>query len=331
MPVRDRASEWWPRCRNWRARIHAVALRRSPSEWRDPHPDPPRAGEAGVGGRGVSARFRRRHLDPLPLAGRAGGGGARACVSDASRFATSSLVPRVDARARCAAASPPERRSFELSGGGCNPVDEPMPLSPRLIAGLSSSASAGPIGCTSGRCAFDFGVLPGFFGLSGFFAIRRIWDESGRTEKGKSPQEETPMNSLLKRLILLAAFGAGVLHCQQVSAQSKDAEPATRAANDAFVKSLPFSDRADFDDVKRGFIATLPDGVIAGVGGKPAWDTRPYAFLQNDDGAGDRQSEPVAAGAAQRRQRSLQSDRARLSGARPRSRQSHHHRGRHAA
>ena len=90
------------------------------------------------------------------------------------------------------------------------------------------------------------------------------------------------MNLVLKTLISLAAFGACALPCQQVSAQSKDAEPATRAANEAFVKSLPFSDRADFDDVKRGFIATLPDGVIAGPGGKPAWDTKPYAFLQGD-------------------------------------------------
>ena len=90
------------------------------------------------------------------------------------------------------------------------------------------------------------------------------------------------MNGLLKTLIFSTAFGAAALCCQQVSAQSKDAEPATRAANDAFVKSLPFADRADFDDVKRGFIATLPDGAIAGPGGKPAWDTRPYAFLQSD-------------------------------------------------
>jgi hypothetical protein len=115
-----------------------------------------------------------------------GGAGGTA----ASRFATSSRVPRVDARARCAAASPPERRSQELSGGGCNPVDEPMPLSPRLIAGLSSSASAGPIGCTSGLDAlefgvFDFGVLTGFFGWSGFFAMSRIWDESGGEKRAK--------------------------------------------------------------------------------------------------------------------------------------------------
>ena len=90
------------------------------------------------------------------------------------------------------------------------------------------------------------------------------------------------MKSLRKALILAAVFTLGSLHCQQVSAQSKDAEPATRAANDAFIKSLPFADRADFDDARRGFIATLPDGVVAGIGGKPAWDLRPYAFLQKD-------------------------------------------------
>ena len=72
------------------------------------------------------------------------------------------------------------------------------------------------------------------------------------------------------------------LTAQPGYAQSRDAEPATRAANEALVKSLPFSDRADFDDAERGFIATLPNGVIAGPGGKPAFDTRPYAFLQSD-------------------------------------------------
>src|ERR1700733_2545599 len=90
------------------------------------------------------------------------------------------------------------------------------------------------------------------------------------------------MNGLSKTTTWLPALAAGALSCQQVSAQSKDAEPATRTANDAFAKSLPFADRADFDDVKRGFIATLPDGVVAGPGAKPAWDTKPYAFLQSD-------------------------------------------------
>ncbi|WP_316188905.1 alkyl/aryl-sulfatase [Bradyrhizobium sp. SZCCHNS1054] len=70
-------------------------------------------------------------------------------------------------------------------------------------------------------------------------------------------------------------------NCQQLAAQQADAEPATRAANAAFAKDLPFADRADFDDAKRGFIATVQDGVIAGPRG-PAFDTRPFAFLNSD-------------------------------------------------
>jgi hypothetical protein len=174
-----------------------------------PDPSPPRASRAGGGEEETSSRVATAssfvasrfatsapgacRLEPSPACGGGlGGGEPRNAVEDASRFATSPLVPRVDARARCAAASPPERRSRELSGGGCNPVDEPMPLSPRLIAGLSNSASAGPIGCTSGLDAlelgvFDFGVLTGFFGWSGFFAMAGIWDESGRQKRAKAP------------------------------------------------------------------------------------------------------------------------------------------------
>jgi alkyl sulfatase BDS1-like metallo-beta-lactamase superfamily hydrolase len=91
------------------------------------------------------------------------------------------------------------------------------------------------------------------------------------------------MKQLRHAVTLSAASIAVALMTQPGFAQSKDAEPATRAANEAFVKSLPFADRADFDDAKRGFIATLPDGVVAGAGSKSAFDTRPYAFLGKDE------------------------------------------------
>src|SRR5882757_6779887 len=91
------------------------------------------------------------------------------------------------------------------------------------------------------------------------------------------------MKQLRHAWTLSAALTAFALMTLQAFAQSRDAEPATRAANDAFVKALPFSDRADFDDARRGFVATLPDGVIAGPGGRPAFDTKPYAFLQKDE------------------------------------------------
>src|SRR5258707_8966863 len=89
------------------------------------------------------------------------------------------------------------------------------------------------------------------------------------------------MNWLRTSIPSVALF-AFALMTQPLHAQSKDAEPATRAANEAFATSLPFSDRADFDDARRGFIATLPDGVVAGPRG-PAFDTKPYAFLQKDE------------------------------------------------
>jgi alkyl sulfatase BDS1-like metallo-beta-lactamase superfamily hydrolase len=91
------------------------------------------------------------------------------------------------------------------------------------------------------------------------------------------------MKQLRHALTVSAVVAALVLTPQPLLAQSRDADPATRAANDAFAKTLPFSDRADFDDAWRGFIGTLPDGVIAGPGGRPAFDTRPYAFLQKDE------------------------------------------------
>ncbi len=91
------------------------------------------------------------------------------------------------------------------------------------------------------------------------------------------------MKRLLTTLTCSAALATLALTAAPLFAQSRDAEPATRAANEAFVKSLPFSDRADFDDAKRGFIATLPDGAVAGPGARPAFDTKPYAFLQKDE------------------------------------------------
>ncbi len=74
----------------------------------------------------------------------------------------------------------------------------------------------------------------------------------------------------------------GVSYLSGALAQSNDAEPATRALNDTFLKNLPFGDRADFEDAKRGFIATLPDGIIPGPGTRPAWDSKQYDFLKSD-------------------------------------------------
>ncbi|MCU1262214.1 MAG: beta-lactamase-like protein, partial [Bryobacterales bacterium] len=49
-----------------------------------------------------------------------------------------------------------------------------------------------------------------------------------------------------------------VVHPAQ-SQQAKPADPKVAAANQVVLSQLPFSDRQDFEDAKRGFIATTPD------------------------------------------------------------------------
>jgi len=87
---------------------------------------------------------------------------------------------------------------------------------------------------------------------------------------------------MLSRIASTLAVVLFVGYVSSAFAQSNEAEPATRSLNDAFLKTLPFGDRADFEDAKRGFIATLPDGVIPGPGPWPAWNSKQYDFLNND-------------------------------------------------
>ncbi len=83
------------------------------------------------------------------------------------------------------------------------------------------------------------------------------------------------------RLILPFLLAAPQLLAQGTA--PKDAEPAVRAAQAKVLQSLPFSDRRDYEDASRGFIAALPDdALIAGPGGRAAWSLKDYAFLAKD-------------------------------------------------
>ena len=64
------------------------------------------------------------------------------------------------------------------------------------------------------------------------------------------------------------------------------AQPATAALQAQALQSLPFGDRADFEDARRGFIAAVPDATVAGAQG-PVWSMKPYAFLQPDTAGTD--------------------------------------------
>ncbi len=65
--------------------------------------------------------------------------------------------------------------------------------------------------------------------------------------------------------------------------ESKAPTEATRRANAAFRQALPFGDAQDFEDAKRGLIATLPEPVvIKGSGPWPIWDLSAYSFISRD-------------------------------------------------
>lgn len=91
-----------------------------------------------------------------------------------------------------------------------------------------------------------------------------------------------------KASMLIAAIGLSASGTPPASSQtpaptqSRDAEPATRDSNAAVLGTLPFADRADFDDARRGFVAAIPDGRIPGSGPRPVWDMKRFDFLQKD-------------------------------------------------
>jgi alkyl sulfatase BDS1-like metallo-beta-lactamase superfamily hydrolase len=64
--------------------------------------------------------------------------------------------------------------------------------------------------------------------------------------------------------------------------QPKPATDATKAANAAVLKELPFSDTQDFEDAQRGFIGTVPDLLIEGDKGVPIYDLKSFSFITGD-------------------------------------------------
>ncbi|KDB69500.1 MBL fold metallo-hydrolase [Bordetella bronchiseptica] len=65
------------------------------------------------------------------------------------------------------------------------------------------------------------------------------------------------------------------------SAQApKPAEAATREANAALLKELPFSDKTSFELAHKGFVAPLPDAMIKGAQGNMVWDPTKYNFIK---------------------------------------------------
>lgn len=61
------------------------------------------------------------------------------------------------------------------------------------------------------------------------------------------------------------------------------ATPETRRAIEAMASSLPWSDRQDFDDATRGFVARSEQRQVTAEDGRVVWDLDAYDFMRNTD------------------------------------------------
>lgn len=71
------------------------------------------------------------------------------------------------------------------------------------------------------------------------------------------------------------------------SVPPKEATDATKQANEALYNQLPFSDKTDFTDAHKGFIAPLPQEVIKGEQGNVIWNPKQYDFIKEGEKAPD--------------------------------------------
>jgi alkyl sulfatase BDS1-like metallo-beta-lactamase superfamily hydrolase len=106
------------------------------------------------------------------------------------------------------------------------------------------------------------------------------------------PGSGEPSGTVTRRSVLgtagLTAAGLGVsgglpAHAAATvkpsAAQTKPSRHVIKA-NTLALDELPFSDRADFEDADRGFIAALEPGVVRDETGRVVWDNDSYDFLQ---------------------------------------------------
>lgn len=85
-------------------------------------------------------------------------------------------------------------------------------------------------------------------------------------------------------LLSLAASVTGPASAQDLR---KDATAATKAANQRLLNELPFADKSDFENARRGFVAPLPPAMIKGQSGNTIWNPQQYSFIGQDAAAPD--------------------------------------------
>lgn len=100
------------------------------------------------------------------------------------------------------------------------------------------------------------------------------------TEPFKNQFSETYAKPWRLSLSLLLATATVLSPPAWAQEQAKPATNATKAANDALLKELPFNDKTSFELAHKGFIAPLPSEPIKGPSGNMIWDPNKYGFIK---------------------------------------------------
>jgi len=93
------------------------------------------------------------------------------------------------------------------------------------------------------------------------------------------------MSNIHKRCT--AIVFASALFTSSTFAAPNAATEATKKANQEIADYLPFSNKQDFEDAKRGFIADLPSPIIKGEAGNTVIDLSQYDFLKKEGATPD--------------------------------------------
>ncbi len=86
----------------------------------------------------------------------------------------------------------------------------------------------------------------------------------------------------LPRLMIALAMSLSPFAVLVAQDAPGDATDATRASNAAVLQQLDFTDRQDFEDAQRGFVATTPDLQLKNAQGRTVWTLQGFDFLKGD-------------------------------------------------
>lgn len=96
------------------------------------------------------------------------------------------------------------------------------------------------------------------------------------------------LNKLVSYLTLAGVCSTSLISLPVLAQEgAKDATAQTKSANYALYGQLPFTDKTDFMNAHKGFIAPLPSELIKGKQGNVVWDPQQYAFIKEGEKAPD--------------------------------------------